>query len=196
MKLGPRYKIARRYGPELFEKTSTQKFALREGQREGKRVRARSDFGVQLAEKQKARFYYGLGDRQIRTYARAALLKKGAAADVLITALETRLDNVAYRAGLATTRRAARQLVSHGHLTVNGRRTTIPSRAIFAGDTIGIRAASAQKKLWPEEKEMRITPPWLSYNKEKRSIAISGMPKLKREELPFHADAVLEFYRR
>lgn len=196
MRIGPRYKIARRYGPELFEKTSTQKFALREGQREGKRVRARSDFGVQLAEKQKARFYYGLGNRHIRKYARAALLKKGAAGDVLVTTLETRLDNVAYRAGLATTRRGARQLVSHGHLTVNGRRTTIPSRAIFVGDLIGIRSASAQKKLWPEEKEMKITPPWISYDKEKRIITISGVPKLRKEELPFHADAILEFYRR
>ncbi|MDP3661797.1 MAG: 30S ribosomal protein S4 [bacterium] len=196
MQLGPRYKIARRYGPELFEKTSTQKFALREGQREGKRVRARSDYGVQLAEKQKARFFYGLGDRQIRTYARAALLKKGAAADALLNALEIRLDNIAYRAGLAQTRRAARQLVSHGHLTVNGRRSTIPSRAIFTGDIISVRAASAQKKLWPEEKEMKIAPQWISYDKEKRTIILSGAPKLRREEVPFQVDSVLEFYRR
>lgn len=196
MKIGPRYKIARRYGPELFEKTSTQKFALREGQRAGKKMRNRSDYGIQLAEKQKARFYYGLGDRQIRKYARAALLKKGAAADAFVTALETRLDNVAYRAGLASTRRAARQLVSHGHLTVNGRRSTIPSRAVFAGETISVRAASIAKKLWPEEKEMAITPPWLSYDKEKRVITISGAPKLRREELPFRVDVVLEFYRR
>lgn len=196
MQIGPRYKIARRYGPELFEKTSTQKFALREGQRAGKKMRARSDYGVQLAEKQKARFYYGLGDRQIRKYARAALLKKGAAADALITFLETRLDNIAYRAGLATTRAGARQLVSHGHLTVNGRRSTIPSRRVFTGETIAVRAASVAKKLWPEEKEMKITPAWLAYDKEKRTITLLGDPKLRREELPFRVDIVLEFYRR
>ncbi|TSC83851.1 MAG: small subunit ribosomal protein S4 [Parcubacteria group bacterium Gr01-1014_17] len=196
MQIGPRYKIARRYGPELFEKTSTQKFALREGQRAGKKMRARSDYAVQLAEKQKARFFYGLGNRQIRTYARAALLKKGAAADALITLLETRLDNVAYRAGLAPTRRAARQLVSHGHLTINGRRNTIPSRAVFAGEMIAVRSASVDKKMWSEDKEIKVTPPWLSYDKEKRTITITGSPHLRREELPFRADVVLEFYRR
>ncbi len=196
MLLGPRYKIARRYGPELFEKTSTQKFALREGQRDGKRMRTRSDYAVQLAEKQKARFFYGLNERQLRTYARAALLKKGAAAEALVIALETRLDNVAYRAGLAPTRAGARQLVSHGHLTVDGHRSTIPSRKIYTGERIAVRAASAQKKLWLDEKEMRTVPPWISYDKEKRVITVLGVPALKREELPFRANVVLGFYRR
>ena len=198
MLIGSRYKIARRYGPELFEKTSTQKFALREGQRTGKRMRARSDYGVQIAEKQKARYLYGLGERQIRKYAREALEKKGAAADALFSSFETRLDNVAYRAGLAPTRRAARQIVSHGHLSVNGRRLTIPSKSVFVGETIAVRERSAQKKLWleDEEKEQRPIPAWLSYDKTKRVITVSGMPKLQREELPFRIDTVLEFYRR
>ncbi len=196
MKLGSRYKIARRYGPELFEKTNTQKFALREGQREGKRMRARSDYGIQLAEKQKARFSYGLSDRQLAVYTRAALLKRGAAADALLAALETRLDNIAYRAGLAPTRAGARQLVSHGHLTVGGRRNTVPSRAVRMGEVVAIRPGSVQKKLWPEEKEARTPPPWLAYDKEKRTIIRTSIPKLRREELPFRIDAVLEFYRR
>lgn len=196
MLIGPRYKIARRYGPELFEKTSTQKFALREGQRAGKRMRARSDYGVQMAEKQKARFLYGIGGRQMRAYARAALSRRAAAADALVAAFETRLDNTAYRAGLAPTRRAARQLVSHGHLTVNGKRNTIPSRTVVEGDVIAVHPGSISKKLWPEEKEAKPIPAWLSYDKAARTLTVVGTPKLRREELPFHIDAVLEFYRR
>ncbi|OHA19081.1 MAG: 30S ribosomal protein S4 [Candidatus Taylorbacteria bacterium RIFCSPHIGHO2_02_FULL_47_18] len=198
MLIGSRYKIARRYGPELFEKTNTQKFALREGQRAGKRMRARSDYGVQIAEKQKVRYLYGLGERQIRKYAREALEKKGAAADTLFMFLETRLDNVAYRAGIAPTRRAARQIVSHGHLSVNGRRLTIPSKSVFVGEMITVRARSIQKKLWleDEKKEQKPIPAWLSYDKTKREIMVSGMPNLQREELPFRIDSVLEFYRR
>ncbi len=196
MQSRPKYKIARRYGPELFEKTNTQKFALREAQRDGKKMRGRSDYGIQLAEKQKARFLYGISDRQLAVYARRALLKRGAAAGDLFMSLETRLDNIAYRVGLATTRSGARQLVSHGHLTVGGRRSTIPSRAVRVGEVVAVRAASAQKKLWPEEKEANTTPEWLVYDKEKRAISVSNMPELRRDELPFRIDAVLEFYKR
>lgn len=198
MHIGPRYKIARRYGAELFEKTSTQKFALREGNREGKKRgnRNQSDFARQLAEKQKARFLYGLGGRQIRRISRAANLKRGAAADELFQALEMRLDNAVFRAGLASTRRAARQFVSHGHILVNGRRTTIPSRLLTSGDIVSVRPQSAAKKLWPEQKEERPIPAWLSYDGTKRAFTVTGAPKLTRAELPFAIDTVLEFYRR
>lgn len=198
MHIGSRYKIARRYGAELFEKTSTQKFALREGNRGGKKRGGRTlgDFARQLAEKQKARFLYGLNDRQMRRAARRARAHRTGAAEALFCALEMRLDNAAYRAGFVATRQAARQAASHGHLCVNGRRTNVPSRLLRAGDTVTVRPQSAGKKLWPERTENRPLPAWLSYDTERKALLVAGAPKLAREELPFSIDAVLEFYRR
>lgn len=199
MRIGSRYKIARRYGAELFEKTSTQKFALREGNRGGKKKRGGrtpGDFARQLAEKQKARFLYGLSDRQMRRAARQASTYRTGAAEALLCALEMRLDNAAYRAGLAATRQASRQAASHGHLCVNGRRTNVPSRLLRAGDIVTMRPQSAGKKLWPEGLEGRPLPAWLSYDADRKALSVVGAPKLTREELPFSIDAVLEFYRR
>ena len=135
----PKYKIARRLGHGIFEKTQTQKFALREGRRKESRERPRpkSDFGLQMLEKQKARYSYGIGERQFAKYVAEALAKKTTKTDeLLFERLETRLDNVAYRLHLAPTRQAARQMVSHGHFKLNGRRVNIPSILVRPGDKI------------------------------------------------------------
>ncbi len=146
MKIGPRYKIARRLGVPVFEKTQTQKFAIRTEQKKAasksSKPKAKSDYGLGLLEKQKARYSYGITSKQFGNYVSKATETKGNSGEILVSLLESRLDNVALRAGYATTRQAARQITSHGHLTVNGKIVTIPSYHIKIGDVIGIREGS------------------------------------------------------
>ncbi|MCR4311548.1 MAG: 30S ribosomal protein S4 [Candidatus Taylorbacteria bacterium] len=197
----PQYKIARRLGTGLFEKTQTQKFALREGQRKvvSKRPKAKSAFGNQLLEKQKARYSYGVGERQFAKYVEQALAKQGANDELLYERLETRLDNVVYRLKLTPTRRAARQAVSHGHILVNGTRVTVPSYNLKATDKIQIREQSAQKGVFAglaERIKDNLPPSWLQFDPETRTGGIQGKPKMVKSELLFDMAAVLEFYRR
>lgn len=198
----PKYKIARRLGPGIFEKTQTQKFALREGRRKESRERPRpkSDFGLQMLEKQKARYSYGIGERQFAKYVAEALAKKTTKTDELLyERLETRLDNVVYRLHLAPTRQASRQMVSHGHITVNDVRITIPSYNVKLGDKVKIREASAKKILFAnlaEKLKDGMPPSWLKFDAEKRAGEVQGKPKLVKSELVFDIAAILEFYRR
>ena len=198
----PKYKLARRLGTALFEKTQTAKFALREGRRaeNKKRPKAKSEFGLQMLEKQKARYNYGIGERQFAKYVAEALAKKGSKTDeVLFDRLETRLDNVVYRMHLAPTRQASRQMVSHGHITVNDVRITIPSYNVKVGDKVKIREASAKKALFANlaDKLKDTRPPaWLNFDPETRAGQVQGKPKLVKSELPFDIAAILEFYRR
>src|SRR6185436_15717972 len=130
MKIGPKYKIARRLGAPIFEKTQTQKFALSSEKKGGKKGfgRPKSDFALQLVEKQKARFFYGVTEKQFKNYAKASLGKKNVRpAAELFSALESRLDNAIWRLGLSPTHGGARQMVAHGHIMVNGKRTYTPS---------------------------------------------------------------------
>lgn len=202
MRIGPKYKIARRLGPAIFDKTQTQKFAISEARKRkrSERPRSKSDFGLQLLEKQKARFTYGLNERQFAKYVANALSKKGVKNDdALYLRLETRLDNVIYRVGLAPTRQAARQMASHGHLLVNGTRITVPSYNLKVGDKFEIRQGSAGKGIFnnlAERLKDRIMPAWLSFDLGKRSGEVLALPKLVRTELPFDIAAILEFYRR
>src|SRR5690606_11765405 len=129
----------------IFEKTQTQKFALSSA-RAGRQVKGRpgqaSDYKRQLIEKQKMRLTYGVTEKQLRKYVDESLEKSDQPTQFLIARLESRLDNVAYRLGLAPTRRAARQAASHGHLTVNGRKFTIPSHQLRPGDVVAVRDGS------------------------------------------------------
>ncbi len=198
----PKYKIARRLGTGIFEKTQTQKFALREGRRSEKkdRPRAKSEFALQMLEKQKARYSYGVNERQFAKYVASALAKKSTKPDeTLYEYLENRLDNVIYRMRLAPTRQASRQMVSHGHITVNGVRVTIPSYGVKLGDKIKIRESSAKKIIFAgmvEKLKDAVPPSWLSFDPEKRAGEIQGKPKLVKTELLFDIAAILEFYRR
>ena len=193
----PKYKIARRLGPGIFEKTQTQKFALREGRRKESRDRPRpkSDFGLQMLEKQKARYSYGIGERQFAKYVAEALAKKTTKTDeLLFERLETRLDNVAYRLHLAPTRQAARQMVSHGHIMINDVRITIPSYNVKVGDKVKIREASAKKILFAdlvEKLKDSMPPSWLKFDAEKLVGDVQGKPKLVKSELVFDIAAIL-----
>ena len=202
MQIGPRYKIARRLGAPIYEKTQNPKFAIREaarGRKEYKHPKQRTDFGVQLIEKQKARFTYGVGERQFVKYVNESMAKKGVkATDELYQTLESRLDNVVYRMGLATTRAFARQVVNHGHITVNGRKVTIPSYQLRKGDKVGIRLGSAKKPLFaPLEERMKTytVPSWIKFDFEKKEGEIQGAPKIETGLL-FNLGMIMEFYSR
>src|SRR3989344_1172477 len=202
MIIGPKYKIARRLGAPIFEKTQTQKYALhleRKGKKRGF-SKQKSEFGIQMNEKQKARFTYGLSERQFSNYVKEALLKKGAnASSVIFEFLEMRIDNVVYRLGFAKTRLGARQMVSHGHITVNGKRINTPSRRVSVGDKVGIREASVGKPLFAnlDERIKNITiPSWIKLDSGRKTAEIQGKPVLQPAENMFDLNAVIEFYSR
>jgi len=205
MKTGPRYKIARRLGANVFEKTQSQKFALRSQNKtasplgKGKR-KTRSDFGMQLIEKQKARVTYGIGERQFKNYIKKVLVKKGANInEVLVQTLESRLDNVIYRLGFAKTRQASRQMVNHGHFNINGKRETIPSLQVKVGDVITIRERSKTKPIFKDLdeklKEARV-PSWLALDLVKKEGKVQGAPKINPAELSFDVSVIFQFYGR
>ena len=143
MKIGPKYKICRRLGAQVFEKCQTPKFVAAESNKKGgkgKRGKAATNFAIQLLEKQKVRFSYGVSEKQFYNYVKKALVvKKGAPTEKLSESLERRLDNVVYRLGLANSRALARQMVAHGHFVVKGKRVTVPSYNTSVGDVISIR---------------------------------------------------------
>lgn len=203
MRTGPKYKIARRLGAPIFEKTQTAKFRLRaerDSLSKKKKGGPRSDFGKQLIEKQKARLTYGISEKQFSNYVNKIIESKTSTPAVKIfEALETRLDNVVYRLGLVPTRRFARQAVSHGHILVNGRRLTIPSFVVKPGDQISIREGSKNNGIFSKIDEIIKTkevPVWLTWNAEKQTASVLRMPSIEGQDLLFDLGTVIEFYKK
>ena len=203
MIIGPKYKICKRLGASVFEKCQTQKFQLAEARNpritRGKRGGG-GDYGAQLLEKQKARFTYGLSESQFARYVHEAIEKRGKDSVLGLTGrLEARLDNTVYRAGLVKTRRAARQLVSHGHVMVNGRRMSIPSHAIELNDTVSIRPESRTSPLFMNRaeavKEIK-TPAWLEMSADGFEAKVIHNPQVAENEAPFDVGVVIQFYSR
>lgn len=199
---GPKYKIARRLGAPIFEKTQTQKYALRleRKAKNGKFTKPKTEYGQQFNEKQKARFTYGLGEKQFSNYVKEGLLKKGAnPADTIFQFLELRLDNVAFRSGFSSTRSGARQMVSHGHISVNGRRVNTPSLRVKVGDKISITPRSTIKALFTNLDE-RISsttiPSWIKMDAGKKTVEIQGIPHYVKTDNMFDLNTVIEFYSR
>ncbi len=170
------------------------------GQHGKNRPRRPSEYGGQLLEKQKLKLIYGLREKQFKKYFDAAAGKLGVTHLVMLEMLERRLDNVVFRLGLAPGRRAARQMVSHGHFTVNGRRVYSPSYSVKAGDQIEIRLASQTNKNFGETRTIlkKFQPPaWLDLDKEKLSARVAGLPDAGfLAEVPVEMAKVLEFYSR
>ncbi|PIR44032.1 30S ribosomal protein S4 [Candidatus Wolfebacteria bacterium CG10_big_fil_rev_8_21_14_0_10_31_9] len=161
----------------------------------GKRKKQVSEFGQQLAEKQKIVISYGLKEAQMRGVFQKALKKKESVSDTIISLLEGRLDNVVYRLGFAPSRICARQYVSHGHLLVNGRKVTIPSYQVKVGNIIKIRPESANKLIFknvPENIKTLEAPTWLSIDKDKIEGTIRSLPY--GVEIPFDINLVVDFY--
>jgi small subunit ribosomal protein S4 len=205
MKVGPKYKIAKRLGASVFEKTQTQKFAIAQERSamSKKRGRGPTEYGRQLLEKQKVRVTYGLSEKQFSSYVAAAMKTHASAeltpADVLHRSLEMRLDNLVYRLSLAPTRRAARQMVSHGHITVNGRKTSIPSRQIRIGEVLGIREGSRALPLFENfaERFAEISlPQWLTWDAKKMEGGVATMPSTESAAPAGDLSTVLSFYSR
>lgn len=198
-----KYKIARRLGAGVYEKTQSQKFMLREQKRSksrSSRPKRPTDYGLSLIQKQRVRFSYGVSEKQFRNYVEKALAgaKQGhSPADSLFVQLEQRLDNVVYRGAFAPTRAFARQLVSHGHMTVNGKKVDVPSYTVKQGDRIAIREGSRSKTVFADltnTLKSASSPDWISVDPQGMSMEIIGTPKNPEAFLNFQA--VIEFYSR
>lgn len=203
MLIGPKYKICKRLGSSVFEKCQTQKFQLAEARAPRRTSRPKrgggSDFGAQLLEKQKARFTYGLTESQFSRYVFEAMSSHGAAAGLLLSRLEARLDNVVYRAGFVKTRRAARQLVSHGHVMVNGRRLNVPSYKAEVGDVVSIRTESRTSPLFAARTEAMAetkAPAWMAFEDQGFAAKITAVPSVEETSAPFSAATIIQFYSR
>jgi small subunit ribosomal protein S4 len=202
MKIGPKYKIAKRLGRTVFDKTQTPKFALSADRhaKTKKMSRGASDYGKQLLEKQKVRITYGITERQFRNYVRSVMeTHHKNPAETLHRMLEMRLDNVVYRLGLAKTRRHARQVVSHGHILVNGKRITIPSHMLHLGDAVEVREGSKRARLFESTKERLAeasVPSWLVLDEKVLSGSIKKEAPYTEMEAAGDLGAVLSFYSR
>lgn len=197
---GPRVRISRRFGTPIF---GPSKYLERRNYPPGmhgpKSRRKHTEYGLGLMEKQKLRYYYGLMERQFRSVYEKAARRRGVTGEQMLQILETRLDNIAFQLGFASTRPAARQMVAHGHILVNGRKVNIPSYALKVGDIVEVKNSSVSRQLATKNLEIstsRAVPDWLSLSKEEFKGAIARIPS--RDEIQPVADeqAIVEFYSR
>lgn len=197
---GPRVRISRRFGVPLYGPT---KYLERRNYGPGvhgpKSRRKVSDYGLGLMEKQKLRYYYGLMERQFRQVYERALRTRGVTGEIMLRILETRLDNVVYHLGFAPTRPAARQMVTHGHIRVNGRKVTIPSYALKVNDVIEVKNSNVSRQMATRALEAagsRTVPDWLSLNKDAFKGTVMRLPGREDIQPIANEQAVVEFYSR
>lgn len=182
---GPKSKIARKFRDPIFgpDKALDRKPYPPGHHGANKRRRKESEYGLQLAEKQKAKYTYGILERQFRNTFQKASAKKGKTGEILLQLIEARLDNVVFRLGIAPTRRAARQFVNHKHITVNGSVVNIPSYEVKAGDLVGVREKSKSLEAIVDSLASRANKyPWLEWDEEKMVGKFINYPT--REEIP------------
>ncbi|MEG0764872.1 MAG: 30S ribosomal protein S4 [Pseudoflavonifractor sp.] len=195
----------RREGQKLFlkgDRCYTDKCAMERrpfapGQHGNARNKKLSEYGMQLREKQKARRYYGVLESQFAKYYEVAAARKGVTGENLLSILETRLDNVVYRLGFAMSRPEARQLVGHGHFTVNGKKVDIPSYLVRPGEVIGLREKSRsldKMKAVIEANASRKAPKWLEYDKNTLTAKVVALPMREDIDLPIEEHLIVELY--
>ena len=195
-------KLCRREGQKLFlkgDRCYSSKCAIeRRNYAPGQHGQARkkqSDYGMQLREKQKAKRFYGMQETQFRNLFDKAAKKPGMTGENLLILLESRLDNVVFRLGFASSRKEARQLVTHGHFTVNGKKADIPSMEVKAGDVIKVKEKSQSSPKFKEVKEMSITvPSWLSVDVEKLEGKVITLPRREDIDTPIAEHLIVELY--
>ena len=203
--IGPVCRLCRREGMKLFlkgercytEKCAIEKRNLPPGQHGKLRKAKLVGYGLQLREKQKVKRIYGVLENQFRRYFEAAERTRGITGETLLQLLERRLDNVIYRLGLSTSRAQARQLVRHGHFTVNGRKVDIPSYSVKPGDLIGVRGTSAENAAIVhamEEVKGRGIPAWLTFDSASISGRVISMPTREQINLPVQEQLIVELY--
>ena len=172
-------------------------YTTKESKRQPSRRRKESEYGLQLREKQKAKFIYGVLEKQFRSYFKRAKALEGVTGENLLTILETRLDNVVYRLGFARTRKEARQTVTHGHITVNGRRVDVPSYRVRPGDLVAV-APKAKDLLVIKSalvsNERVSVPAWLEVDIEKLQGSVLALPKRDQIDLDINEQLIVELY--
>ena len=200
---GPIVKISRREGVNLVESPKVQKYMERHpyppGQHGQRRRRKPSDYAVRLREKQKLRFYYNMSEKQFRNLFAEASQKTGATGQVFLQLLESRLDNVVYRMGIASTRRQARQFVAHGHIVVNGKRVDVPSYRVNPGDVLEVHAKAKKNPFIRENLEARKrgkSLPWLEFDAEAMRGTFKSRPSREDIVVPVNELQVIEYYSR
>ena len=194
---GPKTKIARKFGEAIFgDDKSFEKRNYPPGQHGNNRRRGKkSEYAVQLMEKQKAKYTYGILERQFRNMFKKATRASGITGEVLLQLCESRLDNVVYRLGVAPTRSSARQLVSHKHITVNGELVNIPSYQVKPGDVVGVREKSKSLLVIEESlQNNKSVYEWMSWNSEKKEGTLVNTPE--RSQIPenINEQYIVELY--
>ena len=164
----------------------------------GTRRKKVSEYGAQLKEKQKVKFVYGILEKQFNRYFERAANMKGITGDNMLQLLELRLDNVVYRLGLGKTRRMARQVVTHGHILVNGRKVDIPSYTVKAGDVITVRQQSSQLEMFKVLREGTsvVTPKWLTFDAPTLTGKVEALPQRDDIDFELQENLIVEFYSR
>jgi len=197
---GPRVRISRRFGLPIFGPT---KYLERRNYGPGvhgpKSRRKTTEYGLGLIEKQKLKYYYGLLERQFRGVYLRALKKRGVTGETMLQILETRLDNVVYHLGFANTRAAARQMVTHGHVLVNGRKVSVPSFGLKVNNVVEVKHNNVSRQLATKGLEVatsRAVPDWLALNKEEFKGTILRIPTRAEIQPIANDQAVVEFYSR
>lgn len=197
---GPRVRISRRFGTPIFGPT---KYLERRNYGPGvhgpKSRRKSTDYGLGLIEKQKLKYYYGLLERQFRGVYEKALKRRGVTGEQMLQILETRLDNVVYHLGFANTRAAARQMVTHGHVLVNGRKVNVPSFGLKVNHVVEIKNNNVSRQLATKNLEIatsRLVPDWLLLNKEEFKGTVMRIPTRDEIQPIANEQAVVEFYSR
>jgi len=202
--IGPTCRLCRRSGEKLMlkgdrcftPKCSVDRRPRGPGKAQGTRRRI-SDRGTQLREKQKARYSYEVMEKQFRRFFSMAEKQTGNTANTLMILLERRLDNVVYRLGFADSRSQARQLVTHGHITLRGRVTNVPSALVKAGDSVGWRTSSAKSeyyKMMTERIESKVMPNWLSLDRQNMVGQVVTLPAPSELDVKFSGKAIVEYY--
>ncbi|HEC09312.1 MAG TPA: 30S ribosomal protein S4 [Acidimicrobiales bacterium] len=198
---GPKARVSRRLGVNIWGTAGETKALDRRPYPPGEHGRTRrrnnnSEYLAQLQEKQKARFSYGITERQFRNIYDEASRKKGVTGEILLQLLERRLDNLVYRAGWAATRPQARQFVSHGHLNVNGRRVNIPSFRVREGDVIELRdkAREISTVKWNLDVLDRALPGWLEAGDGGQQVTVRQLPTRDQIDIPVREQLIVELY--
>jgi small subunit ribosomal protein S4 len=198
---GPRARVARRLGINIFGTAAETRALDRRPYPPGEHGRGRrrgqpSEYLMQLQEKQKARFSYGLSEKQFRNLYDEANRRKGVTGELMLQMLERRLDNIVYRAGLAATRPQARQFVNHGHVDVNGKRVTIPSYRVRIGDVISLRTKSREMVTvqWNKDVLDRQPPGWLESGDDGFAVTVRAYPEREQIDVPVREQLIVELY--
>jgi small subunit ribosomal protein S4 len=198
---GPRARVSRRLGTNIWgtrgETIALEKRPYPPGEHgRGRRRGNPSEYLLQLQEKQKARFTYGLSERQFRNLYEEANRRPGVTGENMLRYLELRLDNVVYRAGWAATRPQARQFVSHGHLSVNGKRVTIPSYRVRKGDVVTVGAKARDMIVFVQNRDVldRQSPGWLSPGGDGWEITVNELPTRDQIDVPVREQLIVELY--